>query len=131
MTARYKFQLKGLEEYLEKIADSGSNVDKAADNALIAGGDVIVNEMQDLVPVLSGNLKRHLARQEPKQEGNYHSLEVGMPANADAETARYGNVMEYGSTSVQAQPYIRPAFDKTGPAVRRAEVESLKEEGIL
>lgn len=131
MTARYKFELKGLEEYLENIAAAGLNVDKAADNALIAGGDVIVQEMLNRVPVLTGNLKAHLERQNPVQEGNFHSLEIGMPKNADADTARYGNMMEYGSVSVQAQSYIRPAFDTTRARVRRAEVDSLKKEGIL
>ena len=41
MTVRYQMKLKGLDEYLEHIAQSGQDVDAAAAKAVAAGGDIL------------------------------------------------------------------------------------------
>ena len=134
MTTRGTINLKGLEEYLENIAQAGENVDEAAARAVDAGAEVVLESMHRLVPKDTGNLDEHLMKTDPQQDGNFIFSEVGMPkgkANLDADTARYGNVQEYGSARTHAQPYIRPSFDKTKSAVRKAERESLKGDGVI
>jgi hypothetical protein len=49
----------------------------------------------------------------------------------DAETAIYGNVQEFGSSSVEAQPYIRPSFRSKKAAAMRAMRDFLKAFGVL
>jgi HK97 gp10 family phage protein len=131
MVCRANFSLKGFEEYLELIAKAGHDVDAAADQANIAGGDVLLDGMLRRVPRKTGNLAEHLERTEPKVDGNFHYIEVGMPRKTDAETARYGNVQEYGSAHTPAQPYIRPAFDEDKAKARKAQREKLKKAGVL
>lgn len=131
MTVRFQMDLKGMSEYLEEIARAGQNVDAAAAKAVAAGGDVVHGSMLDKVPVLTGNLKAHLVRTEPTQEGNFISVEVGMSKNTDADTALYGNVQEYGSATNPAQPYIRPSFDENKARVRAAEKAVLQGEGLI
>lgn len=131
MVARVQFSLKGLDDYLEKVQQAGNDVDDATDRALVAGGDVLLAGMERRVPRLTGNLAANLVRTEPERDGNYHSLEVGILSNVDAETARYGNVQEYGSPKMAAQPYIRPAFDEDKSKARKSQRDSLKQDGII
>ena len=131
MPVRGVFQLNGLDDYLEKIAQAGEDVDKAAENAVAAGGDVVLDIMLENVPRLTGELASKLERTEPKRDGNYIFVEVGVSINAEDEVARYGNVQEFGSATTPAHPYIRPAFDQGKSAARKAERESLKKDGVL
>lgn len=131
MVCRVSFSLKGFEEYLEKIAEAGRDVDAAADLANVAGGDVLLDGMLRRVARRTGNLAEHLECTTPKADGNFHYIEVGMPKKTDAETARYGNVQEYGSARMPAHPYIRPTFDEDKAKARKAQRESLKKSGVL
>jgi HK97 gp10 family phage protein len=134
MTVRYVFDLKGLSEYLEKIVQAGEDVDEAAARAVTAGGDVLVQGMQGRVAVLTGNLKEHISRTEPVRDGNYTYIDVGVLDGenlADADTARYGNAQEFGTASMPAHPYIRPAIDEDKSKVRAAERAALEQDGIL
>jgi HK97 gp10 family phage protein len=123
--------MKGFDEYFEKLVQAGKNIDAAADRANIAGGDVILEGMEELVPRRTGNLAEHLERSEPEVDGNYHSVKIGISPRADADTARYGNVQEYGSARTPAQSYIRAGFDRKKNKARKAQRESLQEDGAL
>ncbi len=131
MAVRGVLTTKGLEEWLEALVQAGKDVDASADHALEAGAEVALDGIQRRVPVLTGNLKEHLAAGAPQQDGNFHSVEVGLLKGTDAETARYGNVQEFGSANTPAQPYVRPAFDEDKKKILAAERESLQQDGIL
>lgn len=132
MTTKARFDLKGLDEYIESLQQAEVDIDAAVQRALKKGGEVLEKEMDQRVPVDSGNLKDHINIDGPHQEGNFSYVEVGV-VNADEETAIYGNVQEYGSPSknIRAQPYIRPAIDGRKNAVKNAIKESLKTEGFV
>ena len=140
MTTKATFNLQGMAKYLEDIVQAGIDIDPAADRALQAGAQVLHPEMQRLVPVGNaaegdehpGNLKRNIVIAGPFQEGNLHTIEVGV-LDADKETAIYGNVQEYGSPSkhIPAQPYIRPAIDGKKSATKKAIKQSLVSEGFV
>jgi HK97 gp10 family phage protein len=121
MTVRANITTKGLEEWL----------DDAADRALEAGAAVAVDGMQTRVAVLTGNLKSNISTGKPERDGNFHFVEVGLLQGTDADTARYGNVQEFGSANTPAHPYIRPAMDEDKRKILAAERESLKADGTL
>jgi HK97 gp10 family phage protein len=113
MPVRYKLETKGFSEYLEALVQAGKNVDAVADEALEAGGDVLLAGMDRRVPKDSGNLAAHLECSEAEQDGNFHSVTVGLSSDTDAETAKYGGAQEFGwGPDHPAQPYIRPAIDE-------------------
>jgi len=121
MPVRYKLETKGFSEYLERLAQAGHNIDRLADQVLEIGGDIILQGMDRRVPRDTGNLAAHLERSEPEQDGNFHSVTVGLSKDADAETARYGGVQEFGwGPDHPAQPYIRPAIDEDMRSARAA-----------
>ena len=119
MTTRGKITTSGFEEYLEKLAKAGRNIDAVAARALQAGGEVALEGMQKRVAEDTGNLKDTLRIVGPKQEGNYVFILVGL-VNADGETTRYGNAQEYGSSSMPAHPYVRPTMDEDKVKIRKA-----------
>lgn len=126
MVVRAKLETKGIREYQERLAQAGQDVDLAADQALEAGGQVLLDGMQRRVPKDTHNLEEHLVMDGPHQDGNFHYIEVGLSKRADAETARYGNAQEYGTSSHPAQPYIRPTIKEDLRKARKAMVDVFK-----
>jgi HK97 gp10 family phage protein len=131
MAVRGNLSMKGLERYLEDLTAAGANVDECADRALAAGGDVALEGMQRRAPEDTGNLKGKLAASAPETDGNLHVVRIGLAADVDAETARYGNAQEYGTASMPAQPYVRPTFDEDKSKISGAMRSQLKQDGKL
>ena len=125
-----KLEFRGLANYLEEIARAGLDVDAAAARALEAGAVPILAAEKVLVPKDTHNLEAHLDVDGPHRTGNFTYIDIGV-ITADKVTAIYGNVQEYGSSSVEAHPYIRPAFKSKKAAAMRAMKESLKTEGFV
>jgi HK97 gp10 family phage protein len=134
MTTQGVFSLRGMEEYLENLASAGENVDDAAKRAVMAGTEVAQTGMKRRAAYLTGNLQEHIQIKGPEQDGNFISAEVGLiheKAYTDAETARYGNANEYGTSSMPAHPFIRPTLKTDASKIRRAERESLKKDSVI
>lgn len=131
MAVRAKIDLKGFGEMLEEINKLGGDIDAATDRALEAGGEVLLGGMQRRVRKDTHNLEQNLVVEGPFRDGNFHWVEVGLSSRADGETARYGTVQEFGSSSMAAQPYVRPAVDEDRRGVNAAIRESLKGEGVI
>ncbi len=129
MPIKSRLTTKGFEEYLEKIAREGRDIDATADQALEAGGEILLDGMQRRVPKDTGNLESKLSVDGPHQEGNLHYVDVGL-VRADAETSRYGNVQEFGSATTPAQPYVRPTLDSDMGKARRAMRDIFIESGV-
>lgn len=130
MTVRVKFSTKGFEEWLEKVQQAGMSVDLVTDKALDAGGQVLLEGMLRRVPRDTHNLANNLSVDGPHQDGNFHYIEVGLNRQVDADTARYGTAQEYGTSSMAAQPYVRPTLDEDMRKARTAMVNVFKQELI-
>lgn len=132
MAVKTRLTTKGFEEYLEALQKAGEDIDAIADDALEAGGQILLSGMQQRVPKDTHNLERHLSLEGPFVEGNFHYVEVGLDTTkADADTARYGNVQEYGSARTPAQSYIRPTLDHDMAKARSAMRRIFEERGAL
>jgi HK97 gp10 family phage protein len=134
MTTHASLTLKGLEEYLEKVVQAGNDIEEAALRAVLAGAEVIQDGMQNRAPVKTGNLRDHIKIWGPNLDGYEIWAHVGVIHDArftDDETARYANAQEYGTSSMPAHPYIRPAIDQDSRKARQAMRESLERDGML
>lgn len=130
MATTGRLELKGLANYLEELARAGQDVDAAAKRALDVGAEPILAQMKIDVPKDTHNLEHHLTTDGPHQDGNFIYIDIGI-IDADKHTAIYGNVQEYGSSSNQAQPYIRPALKGKKSAAMKAMKASLESEGFV
>jgi HK97 gp10 family phage protein len=131
MAVRSRLETKGFAEYLEKLAAAGQDIDAVSDEALAAGGEVLLDGMQRRVPKDTHNLEHHLTVDGPHQDGNFHYVLVGIDKRADADTVRYGNAQEYGTSSMGAQSYIRPTLDSDMGRARAAMRQVFEEKGAL
>ena len=142
MVCRVSSNMKGIEDLIENLVNLGADVDKSAAKAVAAGGDEILEGMLINVPVGDaahdphpGLLKRTLERTEPKLDGNYTFVEIGMPRRTSAYIARYGNAQEYGyrrgGKNYPPQSYIRKGYDVKKNAARKALKDSLVKDGML
>lgn len=133
MTTQGKFTLTGIAEYLEDLAKAAEDIDQVVQEVLMDAALDVQAEMRSLVPVDTGNLLAHIQIDGPHQEGNFSYVEVGVIhdiEHTDANTAIYGNVMEYGSARVAPQPYIRPALARKKGVIKIALKKALARFGL-
>jgi len=127
--------VKGLEEMLEGMAKAGDDVDEAAAEAVMTGGAVALAGFKSRVAVDTGKLRDSLVVTEPEQDGNVITISVGQPDRGANKVSKrlaiYGNVQEFGSSSMAAHPYVRPTMAADKGKINRAMVETLKERGVL
>jgi hypothetical protein len=126
-----KLTTKGFEDYLESLAAANADIDPICDEALAAGGAVLLEGMQRRVPKDTWNLEEHLTCTDPVQDGNFHFINVGLVQGVDAKTANNGMVQEFGSGHVAAQPYIRPTMDEDMGKARKDMRRVFVEKGAL
>lgn len=126
MPVRFKMETKGLADYMEQLQQLGGDLDEAAAAALDAGGETIVTGMRRRAPKDTHNLERKIGKTAAQRDGNFHFILVGL-INADAETARYGTAQEYGTSSMAAHPYLRPAIDEDMRQARKRMKEVFQE----
>ena len=121
---------KGFDDYIEKLANAGEDIDAITDEALAAGGQVLKDGMQRRAPVASGHLKGRISMTEPVNNGNYHSVRIGI-FNVDRKREIYFFYQEYGHSRTAAHPYLRPAFDEDMRKARANMRERFEERGAL
>lgn len=85
------------------------------------GALLIENEAKARVPVRTGNLRRSINTQ-VEQRGNVVVATIGPSAD-------YGVFIEFGTSRMGAQPYMRPALDlkraEANEAIRREVARSI------
>ena len=121
---------KGFEDYLEKLAQAGADIDAVCNEALNAGAQVLHAGMMRRSPRKTGELRRHILIKGPFQDGNFHSIKVGvLDVNREKET--YFFYQEVGSARTAAHPYIRPTLDEDKSKARAEMLRVFKERGAL
>jgi HK97 gp10 family phage protein len=130
MPTKATLSLKGLDKYLEAMSQVGKDVDQAAARAVEAGGEVALAGMQSRVPKDTHNLLESLDLKTGR-DGNTHWAEIGLLKGTDANTARYGNAQEFGTSRMAAQPYVRPTMDEDKNKIRKAMRDQLQEDGVI
>jgi len=80
---------------------AGRNAEKATDLVLSNAAQFILFEMKKIVPVDTGRLRSSIVVQ--GSPGRYVVGPVGVP---------YASYVEFGTSRMRAQPYVRPAVQK-------------------
>lgn len=129
-----KFEIKGLEEYLQTLEKAGVDINLVSRGALKECGELLQSAMKSRVPVDTGNLQDHIRIKTPTVEGDYNYVFVGIihdAAYTDAKTAIQANAVEYGSTRMNAKPFVRPAINASRSRVNNIVKERLKNAGLV
>lgn len=130
MGFKTRLSTKGFEDYLEKLASAGADIDGIADEALLAGGTILKDGMQRRAPERTGNLKSHIRLEGPDQDGNFHFVDVGV-LDVERPKELYFFYQEFGTANTAAQPFIRPTLDSDWKRARAAMKEIFVARGAL
>lgn len=131
-----KADVKMPDEFLASISRLGAQTDSIAEKVLQAGGDVAIAKVRsNLKSVVgsgakgksrsTGELERSLGLSPVRvdKDGN-HDIKVGFsePRSDGSSNAKIANILEYGTSSQSAKPFLKPAKS----AVKKQCVEAMK-----
>ena len=131
-----KAQVKMPEEYLLRLSRLGSRTDSIAQKVLQAGGEVALAKVKsNLTAVVgtgtktesrsTGELVRSLGLTPVKVDKNgNHDIKVGFsePRSDGDSNAKIANILEYGSSTQPAKPFLKPAKS----AVKKPCIDAMK-----
>lgn len=102
----------------QRIASlSGENLKQVAD----AAGAVILQAVETHAPVKSGALKASLNQQDDTGK-NRASLAIQVENSAKGGAEFYAVMLEYGTSKMAAQPFMRPAYEASKAAAEQAAI---------
>lgn len=121
-----KFEVQGLAALDKAVRQLPKNIQKRVmKTALRAGGRVIAKEAKQNVPVGTGDLKKSIKIVTGKSKKDGALIFV-----TTTKDAFYSHMIEFGTSKMKAQPFLRPAFDSTQKEVMNAIGNKLGE-GII
>lgn len=107
MTITVKIEgMAQLQRNLQKFADDLGKKGGALDDSLLRSAERIRDRARAIVPVKTGNLRDSI------QVKRDVTSESGFTVEVDLQQAPYGEEIEFGTSYMEAQPYMRPAFDE-------------------
>lgn len=120
--AKVKLTFEGLEEYLALLKQAGEDVDKISEQALAAGADYLLAEMQAKAP--TNTIKQNLRKTAIMADGSKRYLYIGILRTTPKDIAIRAATWEYGGRATpnpkfkkrinrphfQMHPYVRPVL---------------------
>ena len=131
-----KAEVKMPDELLAKLSRLGSQTDSIAKKVLQAGGEVALDKVRSNLKAVvgsgnnsesrsTGELERSLGLSPVMVDKNgNHDIKVGFsePRTDGSSNAKIANILEYGTSSQQAKPFLKPAKS----AVKKQCVDAMK-----
>lgn len=112
--------LKELDRALTELAWSGAR--RALRKGMRKGANVVRDEIRAKARVRTGNLKRNIRTRERSEEGGDMRFAVEV-----TRKAFYGRFLEYGTSKMEAKPFMRPAAEEKTEAAVTAMRDALGE----
>ena len=119
-------EIRGAKELNLKLSRLPFKVSKKiAMTALRSGGKIIMNRAKMLCPVATGFLQKSIKVRVPRHKRrNEAVILVGIDSvpmgGRMGKKAFYGAFVEFGTSKIKANPFMRPAFDGTRTEVIEA-----------
>lgn len=131
-----KADVKMHDEFLARISRLGAQTNSIAENVLQAGGEVALAKVKSNLKSVVGSETKSKSRSTGELErslglspvmvdknGN-HDIKVGFsePRTDGGSNAKIANILEYGTSSQSAKPFLKPAKS----AVKNQCVDAMK-----
>ena len=131
-----KADVKMPDEFLAILSRLGSQTDTIAGKVLQAGGEVALDKVRSNLKAIvgsgtksesrsTGELERSLCLSPVMVDKNgNHDIKVGFsePRSDGSSNAKIANILEYGTSTQQAKPFLKPAKS----AVKKQCVDAMK-----
>ena len=131
-----KAEVKMPDEFLARISRLGNQTDSIVEKVLQAGGEVALDEVRSNLSAVvgvgnksesrsTGELERSIGLSPVMIDKNgNHDIKVGFsePRTDGSSNAKIANIIEYGTSTQQAKPFLKPAKS----AVKKQCVDAMK-----
>lgn len=115
--------VKELNDLLQKLPDKIEK--KALDNAMRTGANVVKKAAQSKAPVNTGLLRDSIKVKKDSSQQKAGAFQVGIFKERKKHYPFYAHMIEFGTSKMQAQPFLRPAFDENRAEALKRIVERL------
>ena len=137
-----KADVKMPDEFLARISQLGAQTDSIAEKVLKAGGEVALAKVKSNLKSVVGSGTKSKSRSTGELErslglspvmvdknGN-HDIKVGFsePRSDGSSNAKIANILEYGTSSQSAKPFLKPAKTASRQECIDAMTKALDEE---
>ena len=137
-----KADVKMPDEFLSRISRLGAQTDSIAEKMLQAGGEVALAKVRSNLKSVVGSGTKSQSRSTGELErslglspvivdknGN-HDIKVGFsePRSDGSSNAKIANILEYGTSSQSAKPFLKPAKTASRQECIDAMTKALDEE---
>ena len=116
--SKVSVKMDGLEE-LQKNLASFSNRTEVESKALEEAGEYLRTKIQSMTPVRKGLLKASITKSEVL-EGK---IQIGPSQQGPAFRAHF---IEFGTSKMRAQPFMRPAFEMSKPTIEKIMADEIR-----
>lgn len=129
-----RFELKGINEYLEKVQAAGNDIDLAVREAVVESAKPIYDDIGQWAEKHAPDNRdpttlKGVNMSDPKRDGNYNSVDIGIDSNQEYN-AWHAVFVEYGTPTNTADPGIRRAFESNKSRVKKIQREVLGKWGV-
>ena len=117
-----RFEFEGIDELIQQLERTGSNMSDSKADALEAGAEVLQKATQERAPVRAvngGTLKANIEISDIDGEDIYVFVD-------QQGIAYYGYFQEFGTSNMTAQPFMAPAFNHSRSQIEQAMAMSLR-----
>jgi len=124
MVGKITFEIKGAKEMEAALKDFGPKVaSRLGDRALRAAARPIIKDAKLRVPVRTGELRRSITAVTASRgrRDNQRQVQIGFKRPTSARA----HLVEFGTSKMAAQPFMRPALDTQAAAALQAMAETL------
>ena len=123
-------EIQGINKLRIRIKQIQDNLDPVAEAELKEMAEAVRDLAKIFVPIDTGSLQRSIRVQSHTKSGGLHSIGVsagGYVTNPKSGMkVNYAAHVEYGTSRMRAQPYMRPALDMCKRTIVKLIKEGLK-----
>lgn len=112
------YKLQGQEELLRNLKKLGDKLSDGMEAAVKAGALLVQNDAKVKAPYLTGNLHRSIHSETTEKSDEKVVIQVGTDVI-------YAAPQEFGTDTIPAHPYLRPALDENKDNVPKEIGEAL------
>lgn len=115
--------VKGVDEIVANLRQMASKVKTVLPDAVDAGGQIVVESIQDRAPVQTGRLRRSIKKKTKLSANGQKATSTIGPD----DSAAYAIDVELGNAHAAAQPFMRPGLYRASNRVLQVVTETLNE----
>lgn len=127
MSNKVEMELEGVDELIKKIEELGKRGSRIENKALKKAGQVIVDEAKKTTAFTdrTGKLRKGLKVSGVRsKDGNKYVL-AGIQKDDNSEIF-YGKFLEFGTSKMNARPFLGPAYESKKDEARKVIIQELK-----